>query len=96
MRRRRTPEIIAGRIGANGEIISGDNFNCVKNSTGSYSILFPQGFNVQSFTAIKINADSPSYVSAVGDYYVTWVSVSAPAAGGLDVAFMFIAVGLQK
>lgn len=96
MRRRRAPEIITGIVNADGSINRGDGFTVQKSGAGQYTLFFPSGFRLMGFTMAKVGADTPFYLGGPTDRTVQVVSVSSIAAGGVDAAFSFIAVGIQQ
>ena len=96
MRRRRNPEVIAGRVNADGTIATGDGFQARNAGAGVYVLTFAPGFVLQGITFTKFGADTPWYISAISENSVTWISVSSIAAGGVNAAFMFTAVGEQR
>jgi hypothetical protein len=96
MRRRRNPEVIAGRIAADGSITTGDGFTCQKGSTGTYVLTFP-GLRLLSVTA------NPALNGAWGIYEYQWtanaVTLFAFTTGGAiaaDIPIAFVAVGVQQ
>jgi hypothetical protein len=93
--KRRNPEIIAGRVNADGTIAAGDGFTSVRNSIGNYTITFAPGFRIISYQATPA-AGVPRFLYAA-PYGASSVTMGlATAANALaDDAFAFIAVGVQ-
>jgi hypothetical protein len=95
MRRRRNPEIICGRVNANGTVMAGENFAVQKGPTGVFYLLFPPSFKLLSLTA-----------NSQGNYYITQtvvmsdgrgqVAFSTVAGAAVDMAFSFTAMGNQR
>jgi hypothetical protein len=95
-RRGRNPEVIAGRVNADGTIAAGDGFSVQKTGTGVYVIVFPPGFRVVSGTT-SFGAQIPNDTTAVGAFTSSSMSVwPMTGATGIDAAFSFIAVGIQR
>jgi hypothetical protein len=96
-RRRRNPEIIAGRVNADGSIAAGDGyFTVVKNSTGSWTLTFASGFRV--FSVAVSNASSSltfGQSSSLIDNRAGVVLYNT-AGTAVDSPFNFIAVGVQQ
>lgn len=96
MKRRRTPEIIAGRVNADGTIAAGDGFTVAKGGTGGYSVTFAPGFRLLTATASSGGGAAAS-VQCLG-----WASNSftpAPITTGaafVDAPFTFVAAGVQQ
>jgi hypothetical protein len=91
MRRRRSPEVIGGRVNSDGSIMAGTGFSSMKNSTGNYSLTFPN-FRLVSLTA---NALSGVLVVVVTGYFDRTVTVLVYSMGSAvaDGTFSFQAVG---
>lgn len=98
MEKRRTPEIIAGRCDINGGIVtaSGD-FTVFVPSAGQYTITFPSGFRLISFTANAWIA-AAWYVVIVGwtDRSVIISPINQATGVGAAQQFSFTAVGIQQ
>lgn len=97
MEKRRQPEIIAGRVNADGSIAGGDGFSVAKTGTGVYGITFASGFK---FMSVAITP-STSAAAALGQnaterFVQVALSSTVPAFTGVDQAFSFIAVGVQQ
>lgn len=100
MRKRRLPQIIAGRVnGSTPAIIaaSGD-FTVTKVGVGQWTIIFPS-----SFRAISIVAQGESayefWISRIETNGTATVATSGTAGGGsgaVDATFEFVAVGIQE
>jgi len=59
MRRRRSPEIIAGQItGATATIVAGDGFSVVRNVAGNYTITFAPGFRCFAISGTPLSGGS--------------------------------------
>jgi hypothetical protein len=97
MRRRRTPEIIAGRVNPDGTTAAGDGFTVVKGSTGVFTINFPAGFRLTTCTVSEASGENYSCtVSAFTASSVNVVIYLANTAAATNQAFAFIAVGVQQ
>lgn len=100
MRRRKNPEIVSGRINSDGSIAGGDGFSVTRNSAGSYTITFQQGFRcvgasgnpLSTGSGVMIHFDPGIFGNLVRAYGFT--SVATPAFA--DIAFTFVAVGVQQ
>lgn len=88
-RRRRNPEIIAGRVASDGTIVSGDGFTCVKTGTGALSFRFPASFRLIGWSAISSAGAAYIYSGAVGG------GIDTQASAG-DAGVSFVAVGVQQ
>lgn len=96
MQERRQPEIIAGRVNADGSIASGDGFAVQFVSTGVYTLRFAPGFRLVGishgvaaggfYMGMTVNADGSIDVRT----YLTSTSAAASAAWG------FVAAGIQQ
>ena len=97
MRQRRQPEIIAGRVAADGSIQTGDGFSVQKTGAGAYTINLPSGFRTVGFTMSAYagaGAVGGTFsASSVTSYGITTYNSSFAATDG---AFSFIAVGVQQ
>jgi len=93
MRRRRAPEIIAGRVNANGTVAMGDNFQVIKGGTGVYTVYFASGFRLISAT---VTAGAGYGVTSFSERTITFNfgTVASPSTPQ-DTGFSFIAVGMQ-
>lgn len=92
-RRRRNPEVIAGRVNADGSIASGDGFTVTKGATGLYTLNFPSSFRLVALTPAPFNNGFGTGQNAVPGQVFIFLSSTAAAA---DSAFSFIAVGVQQ
>jgi hypothetical protein len=96
MRRRRNPEVIAGRVNADGSIAAGDGFSCRKNGTGRYLLDFAPGFRVVAGTASALTVTSGLAAALVvnsGAQAEAWLVNGTNVQ--VDTAFSFVAVGAQ-
>jgi hypothetical protein len=95
MRRRRSPEVIAGRVNADGSIAAGDGFTVQKTGTGLYAITI-RGMRLVSATASYYGGYSATLVNTGvhGENFFTVVTQTTAAAGS-DQPFTFTAVGVQ-
>ena len=93
--KRRQPEIIAGRVNADGSIAAGDGFSVQKTATGTYVLKFATGFRLATITATVVGGAgivSPFSLTETG----VQINVYNNAAASLDFAFAFTAVGVQQ
>jgi hypothetical protein len=99
MRRRRTPEIIAGRFDINGGIITctDPGVTCQKTATGVYTVTCPSGFRVMGASANAWVANT-FYVaiSGFGERTVTFNPVNSTGNTGADQQVSFVIVGTQQ
>ena len=96
MRRRRNPEIIAGRVNADGSIAAGDGFTIAKEAgAGSYTIMFSVGFRVVGFTLSFLSSNT-GYYGVTNERTISVQTVSAPGGGGVNIPFSFVAAGVQQ
>jgi hypothetical protein len=96
-RRRRNPEIIAGRVNADGSIAAGDGFTVQKAATGIYNVFFPSSFRVIAASANR--GDAPAGAAASISLSAQAIAVTMFAtntATNTDLPFTFIAVGVQQ
>jgi hypothetical protein len=95
-RRRRNPEIIAGRVNADGSIAAGDGFTVQKTGTGAYTVTLASGFRMLG-----------AIVSPYATYGVVWQAsatersfvvstVIANTGASSDMPFNIVAVGVQQ
>jgi hypothetical protein len=94
MRRRRNPEIIAGRVNADGSIAAGDGFTVQKTAVGVYALTFAPGFRVVSLSAVPVL--QPVFLGANPAASPCTVSALSSAGSPGDFAFTFTAVGVQQ
>jgi hypothetical protein len=97
MRRRRTPEIIAGRVNADGSIAAGDGFTVAKGAAGVYTINFPSSFRLISGVGNSATASglkAADFTISAGALVVVMFTTSTGAAA--DTAFTFAAYGTQQ
>lgn len=95
-RRRRQPEIIAGRVNADGSIAAGDGFT-VSLTGANYTVTFMSGFRLIScpanaVTTTRVIANTASYTER--SCIVT--TIDASTGSGIATAFSFVAVGVQQ
>jgi hypothetical protein len=97
MRRRRNPEVVAGRVNADGSIAAGDGFTVVKGTAGNYTVTFVGGFRLMAVTTSTTSGSgylvAPSAITASGFAAFNFNSSTLVAA---DVGFSFIAAGVQQ
>jgi hypothetical protein len=95
MRRRRSPEIIAGRVNGDGSIATGDGFTVQRTGTGNYIVTFAAGFRMTGFSATVASSNEIFYQSPT-DRTIN-VQTASTAGGALfDGAWAFVAVGTQQ
>jgi hypothetical protein len=94
MQNRRQPEIIAGRVNADGSIASGDGFTVQRSAAGTYNITFAPGFRVISATTGS--GSELSYINAWGPNSIQVISSATVAGAAADNNISFIAVGVQQ
>lgn len=94
MRPRRQPEIIAGRVNADGSIATGDGFVVTRAAAGIYNFTLPPGFRLIS--AVMTSASEVGYIDtwSAGGFRV--ITATAVGGAGADNPFSFIAVGVQQ
>lgn len=95
-RRRRSPEIVAGRVNADGSIAAGDGFTVAKAGTGLYDITFGAGFRLLSIVPVVSNGNTR--IPSTLNYTERSVRVSlfTTAVAAVDDPFSFTAVGVQQ
>ena len=93
--KRRQPEIIAGRVNSDGSIFSGDGFTVAKTGTGAYTITFLGGFRAIAATAIAGSSNQAVQGGASGSTFNVGTFLTSTGAGA-DMAFSFVAVGVQQ
>lgn len=97
MRRRRSPEIIAGKVNANGTIAMGDEFTVVKGTTGLYTLYFPANFRLISVVGSSGAGSNALFVNGgVSENSIAIAMYTANTAVLVDVMFHFQAVGVQQ
>lgn len=94
MRRRRNPEVIAGRVNADGSIAAGDGFT-VTPAGGNYTVTLLPGFRLIAASANPA-AGGGAFTTTLAafterSFLVTMVTAGAAA----TQPFSFIAVGVQ-
>lgn len=95
-RRRRNPEIIAGRIAGDGSVLAGDGFTSRLISAGLYELAFPSSFRLVGFTATAaLNGRACSYQYQAAN--VTQVSHWLTSTFAVESnPWSFVAVGVQQ
>jgi len=94
MRRRRSPEIIAGRVGGTGNIVTGgDSFNSRQTGTGTYEVTFPANFRVVSMVCTSESGGRVVTSVFQGSNQVTVLSYVANTLALDNQPFAFVAVG---
>jgi hypothetical protein len=98
MRRRRTPEVIAGRVNSDGSIAAATDprITTAKFGTGAYTVTLPPDFRLVTAVATTNNSASWTIEATVGSsgFQVNIYASSTAAAG--DASFNFVAVGAQQ
>jgi hypothetical protein len=95
MEKRRQPEIIAGRVNADGSIAAGDGFTVQKGGVGAYTLFLAPGFRAISCPASCTAVNQAACANVQSDRQVS-VNVYLCSTGALaDLAFSFTAVGIQ-
>jgi len=95
MRRRRNPEIIAGRVSSTGAIVAGDGFTVQKTAVGVYQVTFAANFRLLGVSVTQsAGAGVTQAATFSGNSFaaVVYSMGSAPT----DYDFTFIAVGVQQ
>lgn len=96
MRRRRSLEIIAGRVNADGSIAAGDGFSSVNTGAGLYNLTFPSNFRLVEIVAnYRGGGFAYTQVSSISAAGVITVATGNASAVATNLAFSFIAVGAQ-
>lgn len=103
MRRTRSPEIVAGRVDANGSIIAGDGFVVQKMPTGLYIITITvPGFRLLAATITPQSAGTSAYGGGGAAPYLPTANsfgvniLVSNTGAGIDGMFSFIAVGAPR
>lgn len=100
MRRRRSPEVIAGQMSSTGvlSVCSDSRVHTAKFSTGQFDITFPPDFKV---LAVHVEGNSGTWVTTAvfnnpaGSQ--TWrLYTQYPAGTNADVALAFVAFGVPQ
>lgn len=95
MRRRRNPEVVSGRINADGSIAAGEGFTVIKGTTGVYNISMPSGFRLIAVTTAT--AAGGNQVVAMDTFTEKSFIVriyQAASVTAVDSPFTFIATGM--
>lgn len=98
MRQRRQPEIIAGRVAADGTLSSctDDRTHTSKSATGIWVIYFPDSFRVVSVSVNCNQANNYVMSASLGSGLVQVDAFASTTAARTDVPFTFTAVGVQQ
>jgi hypothetical protein len=97
MRGRRQPEIIAGRVNADGSIAAGDGFTVQKGAAGLYTITFAGGFRLVSLTATAMTGTF--HIGSLSGFTERSVSLTmfvSTTGAATDAQFSFTATGTQQ
>ena len=94
--KRRQPEIIAGRVNADGSIAAGDGFTASLTSTGIFALTFPSTFRLIGVTASSMGGDRVIDVVAVTGNTAQINSYVGNTAALDSQPFLFVAVGVQQ
>lgn len=94
MRLRRRPEVIAGRVAADGSFTTGSGFVSAKTATGSYLITCDPGFRVVS---VVVTSNNNPMFGVTGQFSGNSFAVFIYNSSSVltDQQFSFIAVGSQ-
>jgi hypothetical protein len=95
MRRRRSPEVVSGRINTDGSIAAGEGFTVAKGTTGVYTITMLSGFRLIAVTTAS--AAGGNQVVAMDTFTERSFIVriyQAASATAVDSPFTFIATGI--
>jgi len=97
MRRRRNPEIIAGRVNADGTTAAGDGFTVQKTATGTYVVtITAPGFRLLAAVACATIVNQSAAAAAQNDRVFN-ITVYFCTTGALtDQPSAFQAVGVQQ
>jgi hypothetical protein len=97
MRRRRSLELIAGRVNSDGSIAAGDGFTVTRVSVGQYSLTFALGFRLVAIGGVLgLNADHPFYYSVISERSINIISTGSIGGAAVDSGFSFIVAGVQQ
>jgi len=97
MRRTRQPEIIFGRVAANGQILDGDGrFAIQRTGTGQYIITFERGFRFASATGSAFQSGMTVTFSAPTENTVNVTTVTTTTGTVTDATWAFDAKGYQQ
>jgi hypothetical protein len=96
MRRRRNPEIIAGRVNNDGSIAAGDGFTVQLAATGTFVLTFAPGFRVTGIGTAVWQASTGFIVvdSATAGTVTIKTYTSANVLANFN--WSFVAVGVQQ
>jgi hypothetical protein len=96
MKSRRKLDTIAGRVNADGTIATGDGFTVSKGGTGNYTITFAPGMRLTAAVAGgTLAAGGWAQTGGYSERAFTVLTYST-ANVATDIAFSFIAVGMQQ
>jgi hypothetical protein len=96
MRSRRKPEIIAGRVNADGSIAAGDGFTITKTGTGAYTLTLLGNFRMISVTVTPMTGTFHIAVLSAPAERTTNIAMFVSTTGAVaDAQFVFAAVGIQ-
>lgn len=96
MEKRRTPEVIAGRVtGTTGAVIAATaDISVQRTGTGTYAVTCPPGFRPVAATVSTITGGNIGYHTTTVGSVVT-LAVTNTSAVLTDIDFSFIIVGVQ-
>lgn len=96
MRRRRSQEIISGRVNSDGSIAAGDGFTVNKAGTGAYDFTFGPGFRLIAIAPV-VSTGTARIITTSG-YTERGARVAIYTTGVVlqDDGFAFIATGIQQ
>jgi hypothetical protein len=96
MQKRRQPEVIAGRINADGTIATGDGFTVAKTGTGTYTVTLGTGLRLMGATATYFGGGT-AFVQVSGYTERSFnVATANNTSAAQDLAFSFVAAGVQQ
>lgn len=98
MRRRKTPEIVAGRVAATGAVIAGDGFTVFKFATGTYHITIPDFKLLSAVGNMQVWETGGSVIidTTTPTLATFRLLTFNTGGGGVDKAFNFVAVGIRQ
>lgn len=99
MRRKRNPEVIAGRVNADGSIAAGDGFTVARNSIGNYTITPSPGFRLVSATANPSVYNSAFFMLVLDSFSSSSFRVlfyNTTGGQNFECPFTFVAVGVSS
>jgi hypothetical protein len=99
MRRRRNPEIIAGRVNSDGTVTGPTDLVIAKNGTGIYNVILPSGFRMLS-VHITPSDNTQFKIGIIQAPNVTGATVAAVlgtiAGAASDTTFYLTIVGVRQ